>query len=118
MPSKITPERKRVYHLNYTGKPETRVKLRVRAICVHAIRSGRLQRLPCEGCGEVKSEAHHDDYSKPVDVRWLCRKCHGRVHRKSHCIRGHLLPLDTDASGRRACLACKNIRCRKQYAAT
>ena len=47
----------------------------------NAIRDGRLLRQPCEVCGAVKVEAHHDDYSKPLDVRWLCRKHHAMVHR-------------------------------------
>jgi hypothetical protein len=42
----------------------------------NAIRKGRLQRLPCEVCGVPKSEAHHTDYLKPLDVKWLCRKHH------------------------------------------
>ena len=37
----------------------------------------------CEKClKECKPEAHHDDYSKPLQVRWLCPPCHGFVHRK------------------------------------
>lgn len=47
-----------------------------------AIRSGKIIRLPCEVCGNKKSEGHHFDYSKPLEVRWLCRKHHGEVHRK------------------------------------
>ena len=46
----------------------------------NAIRDGRLTRLPCEVCGDAKSEAHHDDYSKPLDVRWLCRDHHKEHH--------------------------------------
>ena len=45
-----------------------------------AIRSGKMARLPCEVCGESKSEAHHDDYRKPLDVRWLCVKHHSEWH--------------------------------------
>lgn len=46
-----------------------------------AIRAGRLTRQPCEVCGNTKTDAHHDDYSKPLDVRWLCRTHHGERHR-------------------------------------
>lgn len=42
----------------------------------NAIRDGRLIRQPCEVCGSVKAQAHHDDYTKPLDVRWLCFKDH------------------------------------------
>jgi len=42
-----------------------------------AIRSGILQRKPCEICGTtIRIHAHHDDYSKPLNVRWLCFRCH------------------------------------------
>ncbi len=30
----------------------------------------------CSDCGETKVEAHHEDYSKPLDVEWLCKKHH------------------------------------------
>ena len=48
----------------------------------NAIRDGRLVREPCEVCGAEKSDAHHDDYSQPLAVRWLCRKHHGEQHRR------------------------------------
>jgi hypothetical protein len=46
----------------------------------YAVRTGKLTKLPCEMCGNPKSEAHHDDYSKPLDVRWLCKLCHEAFH--------------------------------------
>jgi hypothetical protein len=38
----------------------------------------------CEECDqEIRLTAHHDDYSQPLKVRWLCYECHGKLHRKS-----------------------------------
>jgi hypothetical protein len=45
-----------------------------------AVRAGKLTRQPCERCGDPKADAHHEDYSKPLDVRWLCRKHHAVRH--------------------------------------
>lgn len=44
----------------------------------YAVKDGRLVRpSACENCGaEGRIEAAHSDYSRPLDVRWLCRRCH------------------------------------------
>ena len=34
----------------------------------------------CEQCENTKLVAHHEDYSKPLDVNWLCQTCHMRLH--------------------------------------
>jgi hypothetical protein len=47
----------------------------------NAIRDGRLERKSCEVCG-AKAQAHHDDYSKPLDVKWLCQRHHRDRHRQ------------------------------------
>ncbi|HEC73154.1 MAG TPA: hypothetical protein ENI26_02140 [Methylophaga aminisulfidivorans] len=47
----------------------------------NALRDGRLEKQPCEVCGEKEVHAHHDDYAKPLDVRWLCNKHHNEWHR-------------------------------------
>lgn len=48
-----------------------------------ALRRGDLKRGKCEVCGSLRVEGHHDDYSKPLVVRWLCRKHHRAQHAKS-----------------------------------
>lgn len=45
-----------------------------------AVRNGTLVQKPCEVCGCLQSEAHHDDYSKPLEVKWLCDTCHVNEH--------------------------------------
>jgi len=65
----------------YAHKAKNPEKVKARAIAMAAIRSGKIVRLPCEVCGNPKSESHHDDYSKPLDVRFLCLKHHREFHK-------------------------------------
>lgn len=47
----------------------------------NAIRDGRLVREPCMDCGATKEvHAHHEDYSRPLHILWLCRPCHAQWH--------------------------------------
>lgn len=46
----------------------------------NAVRYGRLIKKPCEVCFSPDSEAHHEDYSKPLDVIWYCPKHHAERH--------------------------------------
>jgi hypothetical protein len=41
-----------------------------------SIRNGTLKQLTCKVCGKEKTEAHHEDYLKPLDVIWVCKKHH------------------------------------------
>lgn len=46
------------------------------------LNSKKLIRKPCEVCATIlKVEAHHDDYSRPLEIRWLCKKHHMELHR-------------------------------------
>ena len=56
------------------------IKAKVVAAANYAIKTGKLIRQPCEVCGAKKVDAHHDDYAKPLEVRWLCRSHHRQWH--------------------------------------
>lgn len=58
-------------------------RYRARYAVTNAIRDGRLMRMPCEVCGNAKTDGHHPDYSRPLDVKWLCRKHHTDAHRSA-----------------------------------
>jgi hypothetical protein len=47
-----------------------------------AIRNGSITKDPCVICKEKKVQAHHQDYSKPLEIVWLCAKCHTKAHKK------------------------------------
>lgn len=56
-------------------------KYRAHAMVRSQMRMGNLAKEPCEVCGsETKVHAHHDDYSKPLNVRWLCPVHHSQWH--------------------------------------
>ena len=74
-----SPERKakalvyqRVRRLRYPQKAQSRHAVS------NAIRDGKLIRQPCEVCGG-KAQAHHEDYSKPFEIRWLCFRHHREI---------------------------------------
>lgn len=52
-----------------------------------AVNKGKIERQPCIVCGDPNSEGHHEDYSKPMEVIWLCDKHHKQKHNES-CL-GH-----------------------------
>lgn len=67
------------------GRAQVRYKATVAANSL--IRSGTIPKLPCETCKTTqKLQAHHDDYTKPLSVRWLCIKHHREWHMKNKAI--------------------------------
>jgi len=65
----------RVYRNN---NPE---KYKAHKIASTAIRNKKIIKEPCEKCGSLITYAHHDDYSKPLTVRWLCDYHHREWHK-------------------------------------
>jgi hypothetical protein len=86
-------ERERERQRGREWRPSRRAKFperyRARDAVATAVKAGRLERLPCERCGNSPVDAlgrsavhaHHADYGRPLEVRWLCSTCHGLEHR-------------------------------------
>ena len=51
-----------------------------KAKCEQLKKNRILVKQPCEVCGSSRVHAHHDDYSKPLIVRWLCPSHHRKHH--------------------------------------
>lgn len=73
-------------------------RVAARQIVRMALRGGILTKQPCERCGALKVEAHHEDYDKPLDVNWLCGPDHKRLHRERGD--GHSTPKERSSGGR------------------
>jgi len=73
-----TPEYDRAYKRRY---PE---KTRARTALGNAVRAGRVVKpSTCQQCGAGgRIHGHHHDYTKALDVQWLCQPCHVKAHRK------------------------------------
>lgn len=71
----------------YKSKEKYGCEVVARKKVAQALKTGRLKKEPCEQCGKEKADAHHDDYNKPLQVRWLCRSCHISWHKKNSPIR-------------------------------
>jgi len=73
--NRLTPE----YILKYrTDKPNA---YKAKNMVNNAVRDKKLYQDPCESCGETNNiHGHHDDYLKPLNVRWLCAACHHQWH--------------------------------------
>lgn len=75
-PRKSSTERRREQRRRH------REKFRARRRTAYALERGYLIRQPCQECGTTPADAHHHDYSRPLDVHWLCRFHHDIKHWK------------------------------------
>ena len=65
---------------------ENREKRKAHNDVLLALYHGTLKPEPCESCGATPTQAHHDDYSRPLDVRWLCIPCHVAHHKAARTV--------------------------------
>jgi hypothetical protein len=79
------------YHYKKLQKERYPERVKARDTLRKAVEKGEVERKPCEFvlddgnlCGDINSHGHHHDYSKPLDVKWLCRKHHRKVHGGTH----------------------------------
>ncbi len=72
------PEYEKEYRRRFPGK------YKAHYMVSNAVRGGKMKREDkCSECGsDFRVEAHHDDYSYPLTVRWLCSACHKQWHAK------------------------------------
>jgi hypothetical protein len=66
----------------WENDPAYRFRKKARIAFAQALKRGKIQRQPCERCGAEPAEGHHPDYSKPLEVRWLCVQHHIEQHRQ------------------------------------
>lgn len=62
------------------GAARDSAKERAHKVVQRLINSGGLKRKPCVVCGRTPAQAHHEDYSKPECVHWLCCMHHQQIH--------------------------------------
>ena len=77
----------KAYYARYEKRPDVRRKRAVRQAVFWAVRTGLIEKKnACEKCGAsakvARLHAHHADYTRPLDVVWLCTLCHGETHQK------------------------------------
>lgn len=76
-----TPEGKAArYRACKAWRERNRIKELAHRAVARALKTGALVRLACERCGDPNTEAHHDDYTKPLDIKWLCDIDHKARH--------------------------------------
>ena len=78
--NKLRADKFKIYHDNNRKRyPE---KYKAREITRRAVKSGKIIKKCCKICKNINTEIHHPDYTKPLNVIWLCRKHHLALHRK------------------------------------
>lgn len=67
-------ESRKIWLKNFLKKLRKKHKLQYHArnTAWRALKDGKIVKTPCEICGEIKVQMHHNDYTKPLEVKWFC----------------------------------------------
>jgi hypothetical protein len=89
------PDRKKMIKVYMKRmRDKSRDKFIARSRLAYALRTGKIERGTCRVCGDKKVQAHHTDYSKPLEVMWLCSPHHWDQHRREELKSKGIPPCD------------------------
>src|SRR3990172_3681845 len=72
----------RKWRRTHSLNQEQRMKSNCRCYARIYQKRGKIISKPCEKCGSLNPQRHHEDYNKPLDIVFLCRECHLEYHKK------------------------------------
>jgi len=75
------------WNQRFKGDKKNKNKIAAWNAVYYALKTGKLIKEPCEICGSDDSKAHHDDYTKRLEVRWLCGIHHSEWHANNEAIK-------------------------------
>lgn len=78
----VARNRKKISARNLLYEKDNPEKKRAHRCVSYALKTGKLVKPPvCQACKKQRRiVAHHEDYSKPLVVTWVCHQCHNRIH--------------------------------------
>lgn len=92
--------------MSFTKKEKEKARMKASG----ARRSGKLTSpTNCQCCGRAgQLDMHHEDYSKPFDVQWLCRSCHMYQDGRMDAIHSEMVTY-SKIRGHKPCVICRRI---------
>lgn len=83
----------------YYKKRGQRHKLVARRYVLTMLERGKIHKKPCNVCGSLDVQAHHNSYENPLDIDWLCKDHHDALHA---WLRSHRKKIVVDAAKSKA----------------
>ena len=74
-------EKNKDYYIDYYKNKERLKEKHCRLIANNYIRAGKIFREKCVICNNINTEAHHNNYDFPLEITWLCKLHHEKLHK-------------------------------------